>query len=85
MILYKRLSFRQLVASFLNTFMDEPVPVQPSPFADRGLIGTFPPPYQSQAPSTSIIQNQLQPSKSPQFWDSGIMVVFSAVQASKFL
>ncbi|KAJ4465749.1 hypothetical protein C8R41DRAFT_926424 [Lentinula lateritia] len=58
--------------------MDEPVPVQPSPFADRGLIGTFPPPYQSQAPSTSIIQNQLQPSKSPQFWDSGIMVVFSA-------
>ncbi|KAJ3848941.1 hypothetical protein EV368DRAFT_67845 [Lentinula lateritia] len=62
--------------------MDEPVPVQPSPFADRGLIGTFPPPYQSQAPSTSIIQNQPQPSKSPQFWDSGIMVVFSAVQAN---
>ncbi|KAJ3858604.1 hypothetical protein EV359DRAFT_68876, partial [Lentinula novae-zelandiae] len=34
------------------------------------------------APSTSIIQNQPQPSKSPQFWDSGIMVVFSAVQAN---
>ncbi|KAJ3908050.1 hypothetical protein F5879DRAFT_985925 [Lentinula edodes] len=58
--------------------MDQPVPVQPSPFADRGLIGTFPPPYQSQAPSTSMTQNQPEPSKSPQFWDSGIMVVFSA-------
>ncbi|KAJ3927749.1 MAG: hypothetical protein NXY57DRAFT_1042181 [Lentinula lateritia] len=56
--------------------MDQPVPVQPSPFADRGLIGSFPPPYQSQAPS----QNPPQPSRSPQFWDSGIMVVFSAVQ-----
>ncbi|KAJ4465131.1 hypothetical protein C8R41DRAFT_926674 [Lentinula lateritia] len=56
--------------------MDQPVPVQPSPFADRGLIGSFPPPYQSQAPS----QNPPQPSQSLQFWDSGVMVVFSAVQ-----